>query len=44
MRGYAVFFRQRGSTVVEGKTFDVYNDYFDTRYETDEWADNARKA
>lgn len=32
------------STSVEGKTFDEYNDYFDTREEADEWADNARKA
>lgn len=31
-------------TVVEGKTFDEYNDYFDTRHEADEWADKARKA
>ena len=32
------------STSVEGKTFDEYNDYFDTREEADEWAENARKA
>ena len=32
------------STFVEGKTFDEYNDYFETRQEADEWADNARKA
>lgn len=32
------------STSVEGKNFDEYNDYFDTREEADEWADNARKA
>jgi len=32
------------NTVVEGKTFDEYNDYFETRQEADEWADNARKA
>lgn len=32
------------STAVEGETFDEYNDYFDTRLEADEWADNARKA
>ena len=32
------------STSVEGKTFDEYNDYFDTREEADEWAKNARKA
>ena len=32
------------STSVEGKTFDEYNDYFDTQEETDEWAENARKA
>lgn len=24
--------------------FDEYNDYFDTREEADEWAENARKA
>ena len=32
------------STSVEGKTFDEYNDYFDTREEADEWAENARNA
>lgn len=32
------------STSVEGKNFDEYNDYFETRQEADEWADNARKA
>lgn len=32
------------STFVEGKNFDEYNDYFETRQEADEWADNARKA
>ena len=32
------------STSVEGKTFDEYNDYFETREEADEWAENARKA
>ena len=32
------------STSAEGKTFDEYNDYFETREEADEWAENARKA
>lgn len=32
------------STSVEGKTFDEYNDYFETREEADEWAENARNA
>lgn len=32
------------STLVEGRTFDEYNDYFDTREEADEWAENARNA
>ena len=32
------------STSVDGKTFDEYNDYFETREEADEWAENARKA
>lgn len=32
------------STSVEGKNFDEYNDYFYTREEADEWAENARKA
>ena len=32
------------STSVEGKTFDEYNDYFDTHEEADEWAENARNA
>lgn len=32
------------NTSVEGKTFDEYNDYFDTREEADEWAENARNA
>ena len=32
------------STSVEGKTFDEYNDYFDTHEEADEGAENARNA
>ena len=32
------------STSVDGKTFDEYNDYFETREEADEWAENARNA
>lgn len=32
------------STFVEGKTFDEYNDYFYTREEADECAENARNA
>lgn len=32
------------STSVEGRNFDEYNDYFDTREEADEWAENARNA
>ena len=32
------------SASVEGKTFDEYNDYFETREEADEWAENARNA
>ncbi len=32
------------STSVEGKNFDEYNDYFETREEADEWAENARNA
>lgn len=36
--------KKPNNTSVEGKTFDEYNDYFDTREEADEWAENARNA
>ena len=36
--------KQPDSTSAEGKTFDEYNDYFETREEADDWAENARKA